>query len=46
MATAGRCAHQRWLAGDSGLSFSLWEHLEDEGTEGILTTTLVGTGAV
>jgi hypothetical protein len=34
------------LAGDSGLGFSLWEHLEDEGTEGILTTTLVGNGAV
>jgi hypothetical protein len=32
------------LAGDSGLSFSLWEHLEGEGIEGILTTTLVGTG--
>jgi hypothetical protein len=33
------------LAGDSGLGFSPWEHLEEEGTEGILTTTLVGTGA-
>jgi hypothetical protein len=31
--------------GDSGLSFSLWKHLEDEGTEGILTTTLVGARA-
>jgi hypothetical protein len=30
---------------DSGLSFSLWKHLEDEGTEGILTTTLVGARA-
>jgi hypothetical protein len=33
------------LAGDSGLSFSPWEHLEEEGTEGILTTMLVGVGA-
>jgi hypothetical protein len=31
--------------GDSELGFSLWEHLEDEGTEGILTTALVGAGA-
>jgi hypothetical protein len=31
--------------GDSGLNFSPWEHLEDEGTEGILTMALVGAGA-
>jgi hypothetical protein len=31
--------------GDSVLGFSPWEHLEDEGTEGILTTTLVSAGA-
>jgi hypothetical protein len=32
--------------GHSGLGFSPWEHLEDEGTEGILTTALVGARAV
>jgi hypothetical protein len=31
--------------GDSGLSFSPWEHLEHGGTEGILTTVLVGARA-
>jgi hypothetical protein len=44
MATAGWRARPRWLAGDSGLGFPLWEHLEDEGTEGILTMALVGAG--
>jgi hypothetical protein len=34
------------LAGDSRLGFSLWEHLEEEGAEGILTTALVGDGAM
>jgi hypothetical protein len=34
------------LEGDSGHCFSPWEHLEDEGTEGILTRTLVGAGVV
>jgi hypothetical protein len=37
MATTGRRAHRRWLAGNSGLGFSPSEHLDDEGTEGILT---------
>jgi hypothetical protein len=32
--------------GDSGLGFLPWENLEDEGTEGILTTTLVGAGTM
>jgi hypothetical protein len=44
MATAGWRARPRWLAGDSGLGFPPWEHLEDEGTEGILTMALVGAG--
>jgi hypothetical protein len=43
-ATAGWHAHRTWLVGDSRLGFSPWEHLQDEGTEGILTTALVGTG--
>jgi hypothetical protein len=46
MATVGRRACRIWLVGDSGLYFSPWEHLEDEGTKGILTTALVGTDAV
>jgi hypothetical protein len=32
-------------SGNSELDFLPWDHREDEGTEGILTTTLVGTEA-
>jgi hypothetical protein len=32
--------------GHSGLGFSPWEELEDEGTKGILTTTLVSARVV
>jgi hypothetical protein len=41
---AGRRTPRIWLAGDFGIGLSPWEHLEDEETEGILTTALVGTG--
>jgi hypothetical protein len=41
---AGWRAHRGWLEDNSGLGFSPWEHLEDEWTEGNLSTALVGVG--